>query len=376
MFFGGGGPTTEEIIQKEFEKQRKFIEEQFSKQQDFFKDLMTQTEVENVKAKALGVLDALQSRFEYISAYEDLESCLEENSVVEITQRVEYFMDQSDAEAVKHTFDSYCPKILSSGYSDSQRVCGFLLYTYLVIEEKRHEILTIMINLLANTENFEELNDGYLKVQEHQKVALTDWIRNTIGQTDTYCGLFVYQKGMWKDKESQLEYVNETLLTFAPELKDKTSECKKTDCFMQSYEIKDGNIDNAVNARDATNCHFQCIQKKQCNYWSFHNPSKKCFLKRSANKIVTDWNYQSGAKNCMDKDKLEKEANSNCLSQRHDWNYSGGEGVGKKSIPSGASKEAAGVFCQLECQKNPSCIFYIVYEKVLVFKSKVILKST
>ena len=103
MFFGGGGPTTEEIIQKEFEKQRKFIEEQFSKQQDFFKDLMTQTEVENVKAKALGVLDALQSRFEYISAYEDLESCLEEDSVVEITQKVEYFMDQSDAEAVKHT---------------------------------------------------------------------------------------------------------------------------------------------------------------------------------------------------------------------------------------------------------------------------------
>ena len=227
MFCGGGGPSTEEIIQKEFEKQRKFIEEQFSKQQDFFKDLMTQTEVENVKAKALGVLDALQSRFEYISAYEDLESCLKEESVVEITQRVEYFMDQSDAESVKHTFDTYCPNLLSSGqFSGSQRVCGFLLYTYLVIEEKRHEILTIMINLLANTENFEELNYGYLNVQSHQQVALADWIQNTIGQTDTYCGLFVYHKGMWNDKELQLEYVNKTLLTFAPDLDDTKSQCK------------------------------------------------------------------------------------------------------------------------------------------------------
>ena len=173
IFGGGGGPQIQEIIQEEFEKQKKFIKEEFSKQEKLFRKLMTQTELESVKAKALGVLDALQSRYAFIAAYEGLATCLKEEAVSEITQRVEYFMDQSDAEAVKHTFDTICPSELTKGEAtDSQQVCGFLLFTYLVIEEKRHEILTIMINLLSNTENYQELNYGYMNVQSHQKDAL------------------------------------------------------------------------------------------------------------------------------------------------------------------------------------------------------------
>ena len=226
MFLGGGGPTTEQIIMEEFEKQRKFIEEQFAKQAKLFKNLMTQTELEGVKAKALGVLDALQSRFEFIAVYEGVETCLTDEAISEITQRVEYFMDQSDASSVKHTFNAYCPRLLSQREaSDNQQVCGFLLFTYLVIEQKRFEILTVMISLLTNTENFQHLTDGYLNVQSQQKKALTDWMLRTFGVTETYCGLFVYHKDIWNGRKNQMETTLNVLHYFAPDLMDKKSQC-------------------------------------------------------------------------------------------------------------------------------------------------------
>ena len=232
MFGGGGGPSTEEVIQEEFEKQREFIEEQFVKQEAFLKKHLTQTELESVKAKALGVLDALQSRFEFIAPYEGLGQCLKEEAITEITQRVEYFMDQSDAESVKHTFDAFCPEVLTKGEAiDSQQVCGFLLYTYLVIEEKRHEMLTMMMNLLADTENYEELNYGYMNVQVHQKKALQSWMMTTVGKTETYCGLFVYHQGMWEGETNKMEDIRNKLYYFAPELKDKKSDCIKVGKF-------------------------------------------------------------------------------------------------------------------------------------------------
>ena len=56
MFFGGGGPSTEEVMKDEFKKQKKFIEEQFKKQEKLMNTLFTKTQVENVKSRALGVL--------------------------------------------------------------------------------------------------------------------------------------------------------------------------------------------------------------------------------------------------------------------------------------------------------------------------------
>ena len=228
MFFGGGGPSTEEVIQEEFKKQRKFIEEQFSKQEKFMEKLMTKTELESVKARALGVLDALQSRYEFIASYEGLGTCLKENVAAEITQRVEYFMDQSDAASVKHTFDAICPDVIKKGEAtDSQQVCGFLLYTYLVIEEKRHEILTVMLSLLSNDENFDELSFGYLNVQAHQKKDLELWVKKTLGVTETYCGLFVYHKAIWQGKEKELSELMDFIAFIAPEFKDYKNKCEK-----------------------------------------------------------------------------------------------------------------------------------------------------
>ena len=223
MFFGGGGPSTEEIIQEAFKKQRKFIKEQFSKQEKFIDLKITETELESVKARALGVLDALEARYEFIAPYEGLGTCLQENVASEITKRVEYFMDQSDAASVKHTFDTFCPKHLELGEAnDAVEVCAFLLYTYLVIEEKRQEILTVMLSLLANDEGFKELSYGYLNVQEHQKEDLQSWIKKSLGNKETYCGLFFYHKPIWKGQtmEETLQYIEH----LAPEL-TKNSLC-------------------------------------------------------------------------------------------------------------------------------------------------------
>ena len=232
MFLGGGGPSTEEVLKDEFEKQKKFIKEQFSKQEKFMLKLVTKTELESVKARALGVLDALQSRYEFIAAYEGLGTCLKENVVAEITQRVEYFMDQSDGASVKHTFDVICPDVIKkTEASKNQQVCAFLLYTYVVIEEKRQEILTIMLSLLANDENFDQLTYGYLAVQEHQRKDLREWLMTTVGKVETYCGLFVYHLAVWDGKERQLRELMDLIAFMAPGLKNHKDKCERIGIF-------------------------------------------------------------------------------------------------------------------------------------------------
>ena len=89
MFFGGGGPSTEEVLKDEFKKQKEFIEKQFKEQNIFMQKLMNQTQVENVQAKAYGVLDAIESRYEFITAYKGVSTCLNEDVINQVTLRVE-----------------------------------------------------------------------------------------------------------------------------------------------------------------------------------------------------------------------------------------------------------------------------------------------
>ena len=133
---------------------------------------------------------------------------MKEDVVNEITQRVEYFLDHADAASVKHTFDVFYPSELAlSEARESQKVCTFLLYIYLVIEEKRQEILTVMLSLLYNSENFEELTSGYLKVQSHQRQILNEWVTDTF-TSDVYCGIFVYHEAAWENEKMKKETQN------------------------------------------------------------------------------------------------------------------------------------------------------------------------
>ena len=64
MFGGGGAPSVESVIKNQFAEQKKFIEAQFKQQEKVMEKLLGQTELQSVKAKALGVLDALDTRYE------------------------------------------------------------------------------------------------------------------------------------------------------------------------------------------------------------------------------------------------------------------------------------------------------------------------
>ena len=115
---------------------QEFIEEQFNQQKKVMETLFTRTELETIKENALGIMDALEARHEFILAYEDVGGCLTDEAISEITLRVRYFMDQAGALAVKQAFNNKCEGELSSiEESQSQKTCTFLLYTYLTIEE-------------------------------------------------------------------------------------------------------------------------------------------------------------------------------------------------------------------------------------------------
>ena len=228
MFVGGGAPSTEQVIKDEFAKQKKFIKEQFLKQEEFMKELMTQTELERVKSKAFGVLDALESRYEFISAYEGFGGCLHDEVISEITSRVEYFLDESDVHAIKHTFDQKCPDVLASAkqLDDSQQACGLLMYSYIMLEEKRNEILTIMLSLLSNSEDYEELTYGYLNVKANKHESFVDGIKTTFKNTTVYCGLFSYHAESMLSSSNHMAEVERVIHRVYPELKAKDAICK------------------------------------------------------------------------------------------------------------------------------------------------------
>ena len=227
--FIGGPPSTKKIIEDAFKEQKKFIEAEFAKQTKQMKEFITESEVESVKAKAMGVLDALDSRYAFILSYEGISSCLDEEVINEVTHRVEYFMDQGDAASVKHTFNTFCvEKLHSAEASNSLKPCVLLLYVYLVIEKKRNEMLTLMLNTLSNSEEYMELSYGYVAVQAQQKTELSDWLENLFGtDTDTYCGIFVYHRNIWYGNEENHQETISLIKQMAPGLEFSADNCQQ-----------------------------------------------------------------------------------------------------------------------------------------------------
>ena len=206
---------------------QEFIKKQFKEFKVVVQGLLTEAELATIKENALGMLDALDSRYEFISAYENVGSCLTDEAISEITLRVRYFMDQAGAYAVKHAFNNKCEGELNKvDVRESQKTCTLLLYTYLTIEKKRHEILTIMMSLLSNSDIYEELNRGYLKVFSHQKRKLAAWLKKTFQNKDTYCGLFKHHADVWGDTKIQQDYVQNIIFHFAPSVKTMDKKCQ------------------------------------------------------------------------------------------------------------------------------------------------------
>ena len=129
---------------------------------------------------------------------------------------------------------------------------------------------------------------------------------------------------------------------------------------MNGYDIPGYNIGEPVETRDANNCQIACSRNTLCNYWSYDPRQKKCWLKREAARIKSNSALQSGPKECLQKAKTENEDFSMYCKTGLGINLSGGDPLASiKGSTSAAS-------CQLQCQKNPRCVVWIVFNDVII----------
>ena len=199
-FTNGGLPTQQQVMKDLFEEQNKMIKEEFSKTREFMGEVVGQANLEIFEAKAMGILDDLKSRYIFIASFDGLEECLSDTVASEVTERVDYFTDQSDIFSIRHFFDLNCPKYLEENdvkKSKQRQACATLLYTELVIERNKKHILSRMIGLLSKTSNHYQLVDGYLQVRTNEEESLTSWLEQTILPNELYCTMFHYDMNMW-----------------------------------------------------------------------------------------------------------------------------------------------------------------------------------
>ena len=207
-FTNGGLPTDQQAMKTLFDKQNEMIKDEFDKTREFIKELLPEENLEIFESKAMGILDALKSRFTFIASFDGLEECLSDSVASEITERVDYFNDQSDVFSIRHYYDFKCPGVIGKNDSDignesidnvrmQRQVCATLLYIELLIERTKKQILAGMIGLLSKTPNHYQLVDGYLQVRNNEEKSLRNWLGKTILQTQNYCNMFHFNMEMW-----------------------------------------------------------------------------------------------------------------------------------------------------------------------------------
>ena len=228
------GKTTLEQIAKTEDKLATFIWDTSSTMTKAtvkqVQEMETQMEFDRLKYKALGLLDALEVRFDFIYSYRGVEKCLKDPMAAEITGRVEYFMDQAEVFNIKNVFSLNCKNIfftlrMNNGHLDS---CFFLLYTYVILEQKRHEILLLMINLLANSIDVNLLNAGYLSIQKIQKDETFKWLEKAVDK-DVYCALMDgYNYNNHRANSFEVSRLKVALQFFGYPMLSMESDCKQS----------------------------------------------------------------------------------------------------------------------------------------------------
>ena len=201
-FTNGGVPNDQDAMKKLFKEQNKMIKKEFKETRKYIKEVVGEENLEVFEAKAMGILDTLNSKYYFISSFDGVEECLSDTVASEITDRIDYFGDQSDTFTIRHYFDLKCPALMKETNMDDsvknqRKVCATLLYTEMVIEENRKHILMQMMGLLSRTNHYHELIDGYLQVGKYQEQSLTNWLTETILKPDTYCIMFHFDMAMW-----------------------------------------------------------------------------------------------------------------------------------------------------------------------------------
>ena len=212
MLANGFAPSIGELIQKGFENQKKFIEQQFEDQRGKMIGLMKQegeavniveTEFDQLKLQTLGMIESLETRFDFMNYFKGMEGCLQDPLASEIMNHIEYFLEQANISKLKNIFTSRCAPLLFTQVINFDS-CFFLLNTFLTIETKKHVIIMIMINLLSDSKNLNQLTDGYLDLESVYRLENRDWLLKILHQ-DHYCEIMKHYGIMDTNQGEQIK---------------------------------------------------------------------------------------------------------------------------------------------------------------------------
>ena len=292
--FGGGGPSTEDIVKEEFDKMKKFTLELFKEQNEFIAsrfekqkqlieqqttiivenineviNFLTNDQIGKVLADAKSLYETLNEQLVFMRPFKYKKISDETADTMD-----EYYRISKDTplfSRIKDQFSSICLGPQSNLMKVHQtiiqnKLCTNILNIFLTISVQRETILSDLINKLHQTK-YRGVTEGYLEVSEYRKGELRGWIHEKIiSNVAITCPLFVTHKIFWGNElkmKKVLNYIKQVDPSFSAALTSLTPEqCEavtKTNLeeFCQCSEefISDHHVDFPL-----------CDAKRQCYY--------------------------------------------------------------------------------------------------------------
>lgn len=224
IFTGEGAkPTTEQIIQEGFEKQKAFIADKFSQQAEFIQEeikelekYMSMESVDDTRRTSLGLLDEITDKFTFTSVLKE-ESINHQEFVNLVLQIIGIFEDSSAISKVRSTFTSKCDRPFKEEYGEKglplKKTCVLILYSYITTEKYRDIIMGKIIDLVKKSEmrqndiekksELAQLIGALTSVQGRRKSNLVNWLKTVpLADDKRYipCQMFKIEKDeLWTD---------------------------------------------------------------------------------------------------------------------------------------------------------------------------------
>ena len=108
LFTGGGGPSIESVIKKQFEKQRKFIENAFEETRDFIVEQITDQSLSERIINGKSDFDSLELKHDFIMHLKDLGTDVLDKVATGIISEMSYFEHREAVAALRHSFERWC----------------------------------------------------------------------------------------------------------------------------------------------------------------------------------------------------------------------------------------------------------------------------
>ena len=258
--FSAGGPSTEDIVKKEFEKMKEFNLELFREQNRFLESKFEQQAnlIRDQTSKILSTMDyqtrtIISKIFDstgeiksYITSFKDffkneritelkidaisLQTLLDRNLAFANDTRYKSINDATAQllllkldtpketlffEQIKGMYKHICleSKALKLPFYtiNESRLCTNILYTILAINTKRETLMNGLILMLHQSPTYREAANRYLGVAAIDKENMKTWLHdNIVTKDDLLCPLFVTNISNWNSpliKQSTLSFI-------------------------------------------------------------------------------------------------------------------------------------------------------------------------